>query len=107
MQSLEWGLQSEPENVLCTQVGHFWGIVETRDYCRARYRLYEAIADDFAYWGEQAEQWEIALGHLLEIMRLNRSDNMGLRDKVVVTHATFVYTRHWHSATHARVWWEK
>ena len=80
MESLTWGLGGPPENVLRTQVGSFWEILETRPYCRARYTLYDAIYR-IAYKGEQSEQWEQALDHLLEIMRLCRSDNMGLRFK--------------------------
>lgn len=81
MQSLAWGFGDAQENVLRTQVGRFWGIFETRDYCRARWSLFEAISD-VAYWGEQEEQWEQALGHMLELLRLMRSDNLGIRHKV-------------------------
>ncbi len=81
MQQLaEWGfgLIDEPENVLETQVGNFWFIYETRNYIRARFNLSKALYS-IAYGEECVEIWEKVLGHQLEIMRLNRSDNLGVR----------------------------
>jgi tetratricopeptide (TPR) repeat protein len=51
--------------------GHFWGILDTRPYMRARLGL--AVA-----------QWEIgehesAIDHLWEMLRLNPNDNQGVR----------------------------
>ncbi len=52
-------------------VGHFWGIVETRGYMRARQGLAEAL------WvlGEREE----AIAHAREMLRLNPMDNQGMR----------------------------
>ncbi len=51
--------------------GHFWGLLETRPYMRARHGLAEVL------WvlGER----RAAIGHLQELLRLNPGDNQGLR----------------------------
>lgn len=51
--------------------GHFWGVLETRPYMRARLRLATA-------------QWDLgdsnsAIGHLQEMLSLNPGDNQGIR----------------------------
>ncbi len=51
--------------------GHFWGILETRPYMRARQGLAEALW----HLGER----EAATGHLWDMLRLNPGDNQGLR----------------------------
>jgi tetratricopeptide (TPR) repeat protein len=52
-------------------VGHFWGIVETRPYIRARLGL------AFALWsGGRRDE---AVKHLQDILRLNPGDNQGVR----------------------------
>ena len=57
--------------------GHFWGIHETRPYMQARYALVEALLKVKTYMAVEA-----ALNHLLDLLRLCRGDNMGLRDVV-------------------------
>ncbi len=52
-------------------VGHFWGLFETRPYMRARAGLGEAL------WATGVRQE--ALAHFLELLRLNESDNQGIR----------------------------
>lgn len=52
-------------------VGHFWGILETRPYMRARCGLAQAL------W--VAGQHEEAIGHYRELLRLNPNDNQGNR----------------------------
>jgi tetratricopeptide (TPR) repeat protein len=51
--------------------GHFWGLLETRPYMRARLGLAHAL------WvmGRRDE----AVGHLQEMLRLNPGDNQGIR----------------------------
>lgn len=51
--------------------GHFWGIIETRPYMRARMGL------AYALWalGKRQE----AIDHLWEMLRLNPGDNQGVR----------------------------
>lgn len=58
-------------------IGHFWGLVDTRDYMRARYGVVDA---QLKFNTRQAV--ETALDHMLDMLRLCRSDNMGLRDIV-------------------------
>ena len=52
-------------------VGHFWGIIKTRPYMRARAGLARCL------WvlGERAE----AISHFQDMLRLNPNDNQGLR----------------------------
>jgi tetratricopeptide (TPR) repeat protein len=52
-------------------VGHFWGLIETRPYMRARERLAHTL------WtlGRREE----AADHLRDMLRLNPNDNQGLR----------------------------
>jgi len=66
-----------PEDVFDTCVGLFWGIQETRDYMRARFALVEALNKVNTHASVQAQ-----LDHLMDIMRLCRGDNMGVRDLV-------------------------
>jgi hypothetical protein len=69
-----WMFRAKPfEN----SVGHFWGIVDTRDYMRARYDHVEALLKI-----KNRTAVQTALDHLRDMLRLNRSDNMGLRDLV-------------------------
>lgn len=57
-------------------VGHFWGILETRPYMRARAGLAQTL-------------WELglhdeAICHYQELLRLNPNDNQGLREEFLV-----------------------
>lgn len=56
-------------------VGHFWGILETRPYMRARSGLAGALWDA----GERDE----AIAHWLDLLRLCPGDNLGVRDLLV------------------------
>lgn len=51
--------------------GHFWGLVETRPYMRARLGLANALA--------VAGRHDEALAHYRELLRLNPGDNQGVR----------------------------
>ena len=51
--------------------GHFWGLLETRPYMRARSGLAQCLWDV----GERAA----AIGHCRDMLRLNPNDNQGLR----------------------------
>jgi tetratricopeptide (TPR) repeat protein len=53
------------------QVGHFWGILPSRPYMRARLGLAEAL------W--TAGRRDEAVAHLQDMLRLNPNDNQGLR----------------------------
>ncbi|MBL8796927.1 MAG: hypothetical protein JNM56_23700 [Planctomycetia bacterium] len=52
-------------------VGHFWGLLETRPYMRARLGLAHSLWTS----GRRDE----AIAHLQEILRLNPGDNQGIR----------------------------
>jgi tetratricopeptide (TPR) repeat protein len=52
-------------------VGHFWGVLETRPYMRAR----EGLACSLWTMGRRDE----AIGHIQEMLRLNPNDNQGVR----------------------------
>ena len=52
-------------------VGHFWGLLETRPYMRARAALAETL------WA--LDRREEAVEHQRELLRLNPNDNQGLR----------------------------
>ena len=51
--------------------GHFWGLLETRPYMRAR----QGLAEVLCVLGERQE----AIGHLQDMLRLNPGDNQGVR----------------------------
>ncbi len=51
--------------------GHFWGIVETRPYMRARQQLALTLME--------LGEFEQAAGHFNELLRLNPNDNQGNR----------------------------
>ena len=53
-------------------VGHFWGILQTRPYMRARHGLAECLQE----MGRLTE----AIEHFQEMLRLNPNDNQGNRD---------------------------
>jgi tetratricopeptide (TPR) repeat protein len=55
--------------------GHFWGLLETRPYMRAR----ESLAQMLWAQGER----EAAVAHYLELLRLNPGDNQGVRGTLV------------------------
>lgn len=55
--------------------GHFWGIVETRPYMRAR----AGLADCLWVLGQQ----DAAIAHYRELLRLNPNDNQGIRYRLL------------------------
>ncbi|KAF4506559.1 hypothetical protein G6O67_006630 [Ophiocordyceps sinensis] len=69
-----------PANVFDTSVGQFWRIVETRPYMRARFGLVDVLLQYFGSAGGRVHVVQAALDHLLDMLRLCRSDNMGLRN---------------------------
>ncbi|PHH88599.1 hypothetical protein CDD83_7326 [Cordyceps sp. RAO-2017] len=71
-----------PERVFETAVGHFWGILDTRPYMRARYGFVDALLLSYGTAGGPVDVVQTALNHLLDMLRLCRSDNMGVRDLI-------------------------
>lgn len=59
------------EELFAEAVGHFWGMVETRPYMRARAGLAGCL------W--QLGQYQAAIEHYEEMLRLNPGDNQGIR----------------------------
>lgn len=57
------------------EAGHFWGLIETRPYMRAR----QGLADCLSVLGERAA----AIEHYADMLRLNPNDNQGIRDKLL------------------------
>src|SRR3954470_18829972 len=57
------------------QAGHFWGILETRPYMRARAGLAKVLVEQ--------ERLAEAVEHYREMLRLNPNDNQGLRHTLV------------------------
>ncbi len=60
-----------PPELFKNAAGNFWLMMETRPYMRARLGLAEALWD--------LHKQQEALGHLREMLRLNPSDNQGVR----------------------------
>lgn len=71
LKAYEAGRRALDPALFSEEAGNFWSIMETRPYMRARLALAEC-------------QWDLgrkedALAHLRELMRLNESDNQGVR----------------------------
>lgn len=71
VKGVESGALALGERAFVEDVGHFWGILETRPYMRARCGLAQAL------WvlGEQ----QAAIDHYQDMLRLNPNDNQGIR----------------------------
>ncbi|KAI8809962.1 hypothetical protein BJ742DRAFT_803081 [Cladochytrium replicatum] len=67
-----------PADVFTNSVGHFWGLTETRDYMTARSALIQKL-DQM----NTERSLNAALENILDCLRLNRSDNLGLRSPAV------------------------
>ena len=72
--SVELG-EVQNADLLETEVGHFWGISETRSLMRAKHGLATSLAAD----GQANE----AIAQMLDILRLNTDDNMGIRYEII------------------------
>ncbi|KAI1212739.1 uncharacterized protein F4807DRAFT_348150 [Annulohypoxylon truncatum] len=66
-----------PGNIFENGVGRFWGIIGTRDYMRARFAAADALLQI-----NTTKAVEKALAHFQDMLRLCRSDNLGIRDIV-------------------------
>lgn len=66
-----------PSNVFENGVGRFWGLIDTRDYMRARFAAADALLQI-----NTIKAVEKALAHFQDMLRLCRSDNLGVRDIV-------------------------
>jgi tetratricopeptide (TPR) repeat protein len=70
-QGVAAGERALGEQMFADNVGHFWGILETRPYMRARLGLARCL------W--EAGDHEAAIEHCRELLRLNPNDNQGVR----------------------------
>jgi tetratricopeptide (TPR) repeat protein len=70
-QGVEAGERALGPRPFTEDIGHFWGIIETRPYMRARRGLAEVL------WVRGARQE--AIGHATDLLRLNPGDNQGIR----------------------------
>jgi len=75
------GERSLGEEAFKNIVGHFWGVIETRPYMRAR----KGLADCLWLLGSHEE----SLDHYYEMLRLNPNDNQGNR-YVLLSHLSEV-----------------
>lgn len=60
-------------------VGRFWGIGDTRNYMRRRYDFVYIV---LVHFPRHHVAVQTAVDHIMDMLRLNRSDNMGLREWV-------------------------
>jgi tetratricopeptide (TPR) repeat protein len=74
-QGVEAGERALGPDAFTEDVGHFWGLVETRPYMRAR----EGLADCLLATGE----WDAAIEHYRDMLRLNPNDNQGIRYRLL------------------------
>ncbi|KAE8990407.1 hypothetical protein PF010_g19280 [Phytophthora fragariae] len=63
-----------PANAFETDVGHFWGILDSRPYMRAKMELVRALS-----MMDSHPAIEAALAEAMDSLRLCRSDNVGVR----------------------------
>ncbi len=68
---VEAGEQALGPGVFKHEVGHFWGISDTRPYMRARFGLARSL------W--RMRRHDDAIAHCSEMLRLNPNDNQGVR----------------------------
>lgn len=71
-QAVAAGERALGKKVFEEEAGHFWGILQTRPYMRARLGLAETL--------EELGHLDEAAGHYRELLRLNPNDNQGVRD---------------------------
>ncbi|KAF7543498.1 hypothetical protein G7Z17_g10690 [Cylindrodendrum hubeiense] len=73
----EAALRARPGSVdvFSSGVGRFWRLVDTRDYMRARFAAADALLGV-----NTLRAVENALGHFNDMLRLSRSDGLGVRD---------------------------
>jgi tetratricopeptide (TPR) repeat protein len=57
------------------EAGHFWGIIQTRPYMRARFGLAQCL--------ENMGEIDKAIEHYQEMLRLNPNDNQGVRESLL------------------------
>ncbi|KAL7923129.1 hypothetical protein ACQKWADRAFT_67378 [Trichoderma austrokoningii] len=77
----EWqGDLDTPENVFEEHAGHFWRIMATRPYMVARFDLAHIMNDNYGTPGGPEDLVKDMLDHYLDMLRLSRSDGLGVRE---------------------------
>ncbi|KAK8244432.1 hypothetical protein HDK90DRAFT_408006 [Phyllosticta capitalensis] len=66
-----------PQPIFEKGVGNFWGILDTRDYMRARCGVVNSLVATNTFEG-----LSLAMEHTMDMLRLCRSDNLGMRTLV-------------------------
>ncbi len=72
MEGVDAGKRALGTQFFDEEAGHFWGILQTRPYMRARFGLAQCL--------EELGNLDEAVGHYRELLRLNPNDNQGVRD---------------------------
>ena len=72
---------SDPYDLFEDNVGHFWGLVEPRNYCRARHALSMRL-HECGIKNNSKLALELCVEHLLDLVWLNRGDNLGVRSLI-------------------------
>jgi len=67
----DWMMPKDPFE---TSIGHFWGIIATRNYMRARYTYIRSLVDI-----DTKASLHKQLDHGMDMLRLSRNDNLGVR----------------------------
>ncbi|KAM0252851.1 hypothetical protein ACHAQJ_007537 [Trichoderma viride] len=71
-----------PGNVFEDEVGNFWNIMATRPYMSARFELVHHMLMSYGTPGGPVDVVQMALDHYLDMLRLSRSDNLGVRELI-------------------------
>jgi len=71
-QAIAAGERAIGPEIMRDEVGHFWGIVKTRPYMRAKMGLAHCL--------QEMNRIEEAIGQYQDLLRLNPNDNQGVRD---------------------------
>jgi tetratricopeptide (TPR) repeat protein len=74
-QAVDAGKRALAESAFQEDVGHFWGLIETRPYMRALHGLARCLWDS----GQRAA----AVAHYQDMLRLNPNDNQGIRYSLI------------------------
>lgn len=74
-QGVAAGARALGPRAFAEEAGHFWGLITTRPYMRARFGLAQCL-EALAQAGE-------AIDHYRELLRLNPNDNQGVRDALL------------------------
>ncbi|MDE3840131.1 hypothetical protein C0966_12315 [Bacillus methanolicus] len=78
-QGMELGKQELGESFFKENKGHFWGLLETRPYMRAKM--------NYAQASYELGQLQEAIHHFEELLELNPNDNQGVRYSLFIAYA--------------------